>query len=274
MRMKASKIDYTKAMLPRTRKAQFLDCFKMNYITILKCGLMLLAFFLPLIAFVVFMDFYYFSLIEHSTEEVVQTKLIFWYIYYGGIILLCIPAIIGLSGIIHILRNLIWGEGIFFKDDFATGIKENAGQNIVFGLFFGLLFAAAYFVYSLFPETFISIFGLVLFALVFLPIYFWIILLNNTYNSKWTGLVRNGLFFYVKTIGWSLLGIAMPLILVFLVLIPPAVIWLKYIILVLFVVFVFPIIMLIMVLYSTAKFDQYINKDQYAEYYLRGLNDQ
>ena len=83
MKQKASKIDYSKAMLPRTRKAQFLDCFKMNYMLLLKCGLMLFAFALPLVAFSIFMDFYYMSIIEHATEAIEQTKLIFFYFYNG-----------------------------------------------------------------------------------------------------------------------------------------------------------------------------------------------
>lgn len=259
-------------MLPRTRRAQFLDCFKMNYIVLLKCGLMLLLFFAPLIIFSMFMDLFFDSLMAHAIEEIEQTKMIFYYLYNGGLILLSLIAIMGLTGIIHVLRNLIWGEGIFFKDDFSSGIKQNISKNLIFGVIFGLFYGLAFFVYYLFRDNFISLFGILLFALVFLPIYFWIMLLNNTYNSRVGGLLRNGLYFYTKNIGWSLLGILMPLSLVGLLFIP--FVWLKYIALVLVVVFVYPIMVLIMVLYSTAKFDASINKDQYPDYYLRGLNDQ
>lgn len=259
-------------MLPRTRRAQLLDCFKMNYIVLLKCGLMLLVFFAPLIGFSVFMDLYYDSLMNTITEEKEQTIMVFHYIYSGGLIILSLLAIMGLTGTIRVLRNLIWGEGIFFKDDFSTGIKENTGKNLIFGVIFGFLYGIAFFVYYLFRDNFVSLFGLVLFALVFLPIFFWIMLLNNTYNSKFGGLLRNGLYFYVKTIGWSLLGILMPLSLVGLLFIP--FVWLKHVILVLTVVFIYPIFMLVMVLFSTSKFDEAINKDNYPDYYLRGLNDQ
>ena len=259
-------------MLPRTRRAQLLDCFKMNYIVLLKCGLMLLVFFAPLIGFSVFMDLYYDSLMNTITEEKEQTIMVFHYIYSGGLIILSLLAIMGLTGTIRVLRNLIWGEGIFFKDDFSTGIKENTGKNLIFGVIFGFLYGIAFFVYYLFRDNFVSLFGLVLFALVFLPIFFWIMLLNNTYNSKFGGLLRNGLYFYVKTIGWSLLGIFMPLSLVGLLFIP--FVWLKHVILVLTVVFIYPIFMLVMVLFSTSKFDEAINKDNYPDYYLRGLNDQ
>ena len=274
MKNKASKIDYSKSMLPRTRREQFSDCFKMNYIVLLKSGLVLLLFFAPLIGFSIFMDFYYVSLMSHTTEEIKQTEMVFLLLYSGGLILLSLIAIIGLTGAVRVLRNLIWGEGIFFKDDFITGIKQNAPKNILFGVIFGLFFGLAFFVYAIFRDNIISLFGLLLFALIFLPIYFWIILLNNTYNSKWSGLLRNGLYFYTKTIGWSLLGILMPLSLIGLVFIPFELVWLKYIILVLFIIFLYPIIILIMVLYSTAKFDESINKDQYPDYYLRGLNNQ
>ena len=277
MKKKASRIDYSKSMLPRSRREQFLDCFKMNYLTLLKCGLMLLLFFAPLLAFSVFMDFYYVSLMSHAAEEVKQTEMIFLLIYSGGLIVLSILAIVGLSGIIRVLRNLIWGEGIFFKDDFVDGIKENAPKNIVFYLIFGVFFELAFFVFCIFRENIIALFGIILFALVFLPIYFWIMLLNNTYNSKWGGLLRNGLFFFVKSIGWSMLGILvflLPSALELLLFASFGFVWLKYVILVLIIVFVYPIIVLITILYSTAKFDEYINKDYYPDYFLRGLNNQ
>lgn len=272
MKKKVSQIDYSKAMLPRTRKAQFGDCFKMNYSVLLKCGLMLLVFFTPLVGFSFFMDFYYVSLMSHTAEEVKQTILVYKWILNGGLILTSYIALLGFSGVIHVLRNLIWGEGIFFKEDFAEGIKQNAGKNTLFAVIFSIFYAGAYVVYSLFPTLIVSWFGLILFALVFLPIYFWIMFLNNTYDSKFGQLLKNSLFFYARTIGWSLVGILMPLVLLGLYFIPFYLVWLKYIILVLFIVFVFPIIVLIMNLYATSRFDVYINKENYPDYFMRGLN--
>ena len=178
----------------------------------------------------------------------------------------------GITGVIHVLRSFIWGEGVFFGSDFARGVKQNGGKNIVFALIFSVFYALAFFVFSLFPDAIVSFLPIAIFALIFLPIYFWIILLNNVYDSKWTGLLRNGLFFYIRTIGWTLLGSLMLLALVGLLFIPFALLWLKYIILIMYVIFVLPIALLIMVLFTTAKFDEYINKDNYPDYYLRGLN--
>ena len=273
MKQKASRIDYSKAMLPRTRKAQFGDCFKMNYMVLLKCGLFLFLFSLPLIAYCMFGDFFYVSLMSHTTEEVEQTRNLFYYFLYGGIVLLSLPIFVAISGVTHVLRNLIWGEGIFFMDDFKNGIKQNAGKNVIFGFITGVIFFASYFIYSLFNALILSYIPLILFALVFFPVYFWMLYLNNIYDSKWTVLVRNGFFFYIRTIGWSLLGILMPLSLASLILINDLMlVWLKYLILVLFVIFVFPIIFLIMTLYTTSKFDQYINQQYYPDFYLKGLN--
>ena len=86
MKQKASKVEYSKAMLPRTRKAQFLDCFKMNYMVILKCGLILFAFAMPLIGFCLFMDFYYVAIMQKATEAVEQTQLLFFYFYNIGVV--------------------------------------------------------------------------------------------------------------------------------------------------------------------------------------------
>lgn len=233
---------------------------------------MLLLFFAPLIGFSLFADLFYVSLMSHATQEVEQTQLIYYYLLNGGLILCSLVAIVGITGVIYVLRNFIWGEGIFFGSDFGKGIRENAGKNVLFAVIFSLFYALGYFIFSLFPDAIISLLPIVLFAFIFLPIYFWIILLNNLYKSKWTGLLTNGLYFYIKNIGWSLLGMLMPLLLVGLLFIPFELLWVKYVVLTLFVVFIFPIIFLIMVLFSTSRFDESINKDNYPDYYLRGLN--
>ncbi len=272
MRRKVSKIDYSKASLPRSRKVQFFDCFKMNYLLIFKCGLMLLLFFVPMIAFSFFADFYYVSLMSNAVEEIEQTQLVYDYLLNIGLILFSFIALIGITGVIYVLRNFIWGEGIFFASDFARGIKQNGGKNIAFAAIFSLFYALAFFIFSLFPDAIISLIPIIIFAFIFLPVYFWIILLNNFYSSKWKDLFRNGLFFFIRTIGWSLLGSLMLILLVGLLFIPFEFIWIKYIVLIAYIVFLLPIILLVMVLYSTSIFDEYINKDNYLDYYLRGLN--
>lgn len=272
MKKKVSEFDYQRASLPRTRRVQFSDCFKMNYPLILKCGLMLLAFFSPMILFSIYADLFYLSLMSQATGDIEQTQMLYNYLLNVGMILCSLVAIVGITGVIYVLRNFIWGEGIFFRSDIASGIKQNAGKNVIFAAIFSVFYALSYFIYSLFPDAIVSLLPIIMFALIFLPVLFWIMLLNNLYKSKWTGLVRNGFYFYIKTIGWSLLGILMPLSLLGLLFIPAEFFWIKYIVLVAFIVFVFPIILLIMVLYSTSVFDEAINKDNYPDYYLRGLN--
>ena len=272
MKQKVSKIDYSKAMLPRTRKAQFLDCFKMNYLLLLKCGLMFFAFALPLIAFSIFMDFYYMSIIEHATEAVEQTKLVFFYFYNGGVVLLLLPVVLGLCGVMHILKNFIWEEGIFFVADFGTGIKENAGKSIVFYLICAVLYLLSYFIYSMFTVPIVSYAPLFIFAFIIFPIFLWVLFLNNTYTSHFAQLLRNGTFFYVKSLGWSLLASLMCFVPIALLYVPFYFIWLKYVFLVMFFVFIFPIVVLIMTLYCNSKFDEYINKESYPDHYLKGLN--
>ena len=272
MKQKVSKIDYSKAMLPRTRKAQFLDCFKMNYMVLLKSGLVLFVFAIPLIGFCLFMDFYYVAIMQKATEAIEQTRLLFFYFYNLGVVILFLPIVVGLSGVIHVLRNFIWGEGLFFHKDIADGIKENAGKNVLFSLIWGVMYLLAYFIFSIFGVPVVSYFPLALFSFVFFPIYLWLLFLNNTYESKFGQLLKNGTFFYVKSIGWSLLGVLIPLVLVALIFVPFYFVWLKYIFVSLFFVFILPIILLAMTLYTTSKFDGYINKENYPDHYLKGLN--
>ena len=250
----------------------------MNYFVILKCGLMLFAFFIPMLAFSLFMDFYYMSIFSSliskgaSDIEIEQARNLFFWILTSGIVALSMIVLIAISGITHILRNLIWGEGIFFASDFAKGIKANTPKNLIFGFIVGVIFFGSFFVVTLFNFLFAAYIPLIIFAAVFFPVYFWMMFLNNTYSSKWTELARNGFYFYIKNIGWSLLGILMPLSLTTFVFMPLALTWLKYILLVLLIVFVFPIMLLIMTLFTTSKFDEEINREYYPDYYLRGLN--
>ena len=272
MKQKVSRVAYSKAMLPRTRREQFLDCYKMNFILLLKCGLTLLLFALPLILFCIFMDFYYMSILNHVTEAVEQTKLVFFFLYNLGVIILCSLLIFALSGITHILRNFIWQEGIYFREDFGKGIKQNIGKNMVFYGICALLYLLSIVVYSLFNVSLISYVPLVIFVLIIFPIFIWFIFLNNTYTSKFFPLVRNSTFFYIKSLGWSLLATVVLFSSFAVIFIPLAFVWLKYIVVTLYFIFIYPAIFLVMVLYTTHKFDEFINKENYPEYYLKGLN--
>ena len=272
MKLKASKVEYSKAMLPRTRKVQFLDCFKMNYALLLKCGLLLFLFALPLISFCLFMDFYYVSILEHATEAIKQTKLVFSFIFNIGVLLLLSLVVVALSGILHILRNFIWQEGIFFHIDFWAGVKENAGKNLLFYLICAILYLISFFIYRVFRVSIISLTPLLMFALIVFPIFLWILFINNTYKSSFGSLLRNGTFFYVKSIGWSLLTSVVCLLPAALLFMPFYLLWVKYIITVLLFIFVLPIVLLTLTLYSTSKFDDFINKENYPDHYLKGLN--
>ncbi len=272
MKNKYSKTDYSKSSLPRKRKEQFLDCFKMNYQLLLKSGLILLLFFLPMLVYSFLADYYYASLMSVSKEEVAATKMLYLNFFGLGLVLFSLVAMIGVTGIVRIFRNLIWGEGIYFKDDLKEAIKENYGKNALSGGITAIFFLLAFFVYSLFPETIVAYAALFLFALIFLPIYFWMVLLNNSYDSTFFQLIKNGFFFYIKTLGFSLLGAIVTLLPVFLIFLPLTLGYVKYIILLLYFTFLFPILLLVIVLYSTSVFDKYINKDHYPNYFLRGLN--
>lgn len=272
MKQKVSRIDYSKAMLPRTRRAQFLDCYKMNFALLVKCGLILFLFALPLIGFSLFMDFYYVSIMSQSTEAIKETQLVFFLLYNIGVLVFCFLIVIALSGVLHILRNFIWQEGIFFRQDFSSGIKQNVGKNLLFFLICCIFYIISYFIYALFAVPLVSYAPIVIFIFIIFPIFIWIMLLNNTYISNFKTLLRNGTFFYIKSLGPSILGSIMMLSLFPVIFIPFSLIWLKYIFITLYFIFVFPTIILIMVLYTTNKFDEFINKETYPDYYLKGLN--
>ena len=273
MKRKVNDVEYSKSMLPRTRKAQFGDVFKNSYITILRCGFILLAFFIPMIAASIFMDFYYLSILANVTEGLTETILIWNYIFNGAIVLTSLIAVLGVTVVIRIIRNLIWGEGSFLKDDFVNSIKQNSLRNILFTLVIGALYCLTYYLFTFLSYDLASYLAIGIFGVIFVPFYFWALLINNTYDMKNGDLIKNSLFFYLKTFGFSFIGLLMTISYLGVLFIPLNFIYIKYSVVVILIIFVYPIMLLVFVLFSTAKFDYFINKDNYKDYYLRGLND-
>ena len=118
---------------------------------------------------------------------------------------------------------------------------------------------------------------MIIFLLVFLPIYIWFILLVNIYSAPFKTYFKNSIYFYIKTIGWSILfGVLVELPFV-IDLIPfqvnPLYISIKYSAIIALIFFYYPALFTILLLYSNSKFDIAINKDLYPEYYRKGLYD-
>ena len=272
-KVKYSKTDFKYSSLPTTRKALFFDLFRNQYKVILKCGFVLLMFSLPFMVFSIVMDFVKLGIYQNVNEEELSGVLMLWSLTFNiGFIVLMFVLLIAISGLMRVIRQLVWSEGVDFWYDFKIGVKQNYPH---FALSTGIIltfYLISYLMLIFFGFSLLGLSPMVLFIVFFIGIYIWYILLANLYDSNFKEFTKNGLFFYIKTLGWSILfmiALALPLMLNLIGNIN--FISLKYLIFVIVMIFYYPVIFTIMELYSLDKFDKYINIENYKDYYRKGL---
>ncbi len=131
--------NYARSTLPSNRWQLGWDIFKTNFTKILLLNLILLLFAVPIIAIILFR-----SLNVSVMADTVPFASFFTYPYVGSLsgyiesiqiradlqstVFLPLAAIIlavGLSGVLYILRNMVWTEGVFVGSDFWRGVKNN-----------------------------------------------------------------------------------------------------------------------------------------------------
>ena len=284
-RVKFASTDYLYSSLPNTRKDAFKDVYKHNFLTILKSGLTLLVSFIPLLAFLVVMDVGKMGMtLDYYSEEDLQGVLLLWDIIHTvGIVILFILVVLALSGVLRVLKLLIYQEGIDYFYDFKQGIKENFKNFFLIYLIFALLFLLTYLLQLFFIRQIIGIVILVLFFIIFLPMVFWIYLTINIYETRFWDYIKNGFFFNFKNILFSLLYLLMiiwPMVVCFLfaeniisIGVNLIYIVIKYVLLAVMAILYYPCLFVVALFFSCSKFDQYINKEQYPEIYRKGLYD-
>lgn len=144
--------EYARSTLPTNRWQLFWDIFKGNFGKIVKVNLLILLFFVPLLAVIIFSVLladnngviYPFganlgigypaspNLQGVSEWLVVQGE----FVMFVGIMLTSFIAAVGLSGGMYVIRNMVWTEGIFVANDFWRGVKLNYKNALQVSLFF------------------------------------------------------------------------------------------------------------------------------------------
>lgn len=269
--------DYEYSSLPTTRKEAFKDVYRHNFKTIFSSGVTLLLFSIPLIAFLIIMNIGRLGMtLDNYSEEVLPSVLLVWdLILNGGVFILLYVTLIGLMGVMRVLKMLVWQEGINFWHDFKVGIKENIKQMTIFYVIGGLIYLATYCVYIFLLNFIIGLSLILLFTVIFLPMIFWSFYTINIYQTTFINYLKNGIFFYTRSIPWTLLFVILIIWPFFAIFIPMSgyILFIKYPILILLIIFYYPFLLVVGYLYSCSKFDQYINKENYPEIYRKGLYD-
>ncbi len=144
--------EYARSTLPTNRWQLFWDVFKGNFRKILKVNLLVLVFFIPLMAIIVLGGIYKdgmgvtypfganLAIGYPATPDV--RGLSQWLSLQGdfmlclGLIITSFVAAVGLSGGMYVVRNMVWTEGIFVTQDFWRGVKLNYKNALQTALFF------------------------------------------------------------------------------------------------------------------------------------------
>ena len=270
-RLKCAKKDFTEADLPLTRRQMFFDCYREQFSLILRLGLVCLLILFPMLVILLTRDMYLIGAIK-GVEEETPKKLQQIYAsanaVFGALELLAsVFFFVLFSGVTQILRQLCWGEPVFFSDDFKRGVRENAGRFTVVGVLLsliryllGLLSGSVYF-YLLFG----------IFAALFMPLGLWILLQTLYYRLRWAEVIKNATFYLVRTFPMTVLLLACTVVPFFLVSTFVTMLTVRYLLLVvLAVLYVVPLTMA-WILYALQTFDEHINKQHHPEVYRRGL---
>lgn len=222
--------EYARSTLPTNRWQLFWDIFKGSFGKLVKVNLLMLIFFVPLIAVVIFYIMivesngiiypfganlgvgYPAAPVQQGIAELLAVQNSF--VLYTGLILTGFIAAVGLSGGMYVVRNMVWTEGIFVTNDFWRGIKlnyKNALQTVLaFTLtvfFCGTMIQFAEF--SIVAQS-LTGFQLVMMRISQVTSYvllaiaammsLWMLALGVNYKLKFFGMVKNAFLMTIATV--------------------------------------------------------------------------
>ena len=272
-----NKNDLTVKDLPHNRRAIFLDLLKNQKRQMVSLSMLLFVFLLPLVVDILIFNSFIYGI---PTEEPNYSSTVFSLILYMMII--AIPCVmvgfVGLSGLAHVCKNIAWQNAVLFGPEFFTGIKKNWKQSLVFGFIWGIsLFLLV--VGSLFmlrtqvdsEQPWLQSVGMGLCIVQFIVLSI-VCVYTLTYSCYYTNTVwqvfRNSFVFFVakffKNLGLFLITIGLVVGLMF-------VDFIAQIVIIIVIAFLSSFMMIAWTLLSHEAFDQYINKENYPEYYKKGL---
>lgn len=264
-----NKSDFLESNLPSTRRKQFFDNLSHRYKLLLLIGIVLTIFFIPLLAALIYRDSSITIIVAQNFEDEYQ-KIFSIEIIYSLLTIPCfIILFVGLSGIMKIIKELVYSEPIFFKEDFIAGIKENWKSFIMIAIFISLFnimdTLLSYSFNNIYIKTIPVSFN---FALIF-PLSFVGLLISATYSNRFFITLKNSIVIYFRFFPTILLSYILTFGVLTFRYIP--IIFIKYSVIIIYLLFVLPITVLGSYENITYIFDETVNKTQYPNYYKKGL---
>lgn len=269
-KIKHSSTDYQISQLPSTRRKQFSDVLSHRYRVLLLIGMILVLFFLPQLGALIYKDATIMA-INHGSYDDKYGRIFSVHIIYIAISLVTsLIFYVGLSGVLKIFKEMVYDEPIFFKNDFIQGIKENFKSFIVISIILSLFSALDTIItYAYGNLLYVQIIAPAFnYALIF-PICYVAMFLCTFYSNKFFVVVKASSILYFRFFPTVFLGFVLSFGLYLLKYIP--LIYLKYGLFLLLIMFFLPLVILGSIENFAHIFDETINKEQYPDYYKKGL---
>lgn len=273
--------DYDESLLPSTRRSQFKDVLSHEYKTLLLVGMWLLVFFVPIILLESFSNIFIYTYIEQNNtnltpEEMKSFEMTITIIKESALVLGFMIFSIGVAGSLRIIRNLVYGEIIFFKNDFILGIKKYWKlcllSAFVFALFKGITNILTHLVNNYASYSYLYIlsgFAIGFFYILIVPMIFFYISLSITYDLTFVKCLAISIKFALANllIAIAFSGVLFALTFIWYI----GILLVVDLILIISIFFIAPIYILLWHLYVTSRFDKYINEKQFPSVFKKGL---
>ena len=278
---RAASKDYTKAMLPQSRKEIFFDVLKLQWRKLLLLGVITALFSLPLLVSALVGDAYAGSMIaavgasEPEMQAMAAVSLLRFELLRGAVdLLLLLLFLIGLSGTLRVLRQLAWEENVHLPTEFAAGIRSNLGQLSALGLLCGviallckLLLYFSTFYRSALTAT-VSLLPAAVSGLILLPAACICAVMIPVYANPFRANLKNAFYVYFSA-PWRVMGTLAVCALFWLPALLPGLTMRVFGHL--FAYLSIPVMLLAWTLFCYGKFDAFINREQCPELVGRGI---
>lgn len=275
-KIKARSSDYQYSDLPKNRTQVFFDVIKNQWRKLMFLGLLLLIAFLPYITIIFFRDNYVLgiskSLSEGAINKVDAYKLfcVSHLIAAGASWLSFYFTAFILGGVVRIIRQLVWGEPVFLKEDLVIGGKQNYRFGAILATFFGGIIVLSSLMYFATDNQIIQHIPLALFIAFLVPPLLITYMEGTIYNGSFRMLFHNAVLMYIKKAPHALLFtfiLLSPILFRYI----ESFLVLKYILIVVVVFFILVLLLMMFYLFSCYLFDIYINPQLYPEMMRKGL---
>lgn len=277
VKRKIAEVDFLEEDLPQTRGEQFKDILKINFRLFLELGLILLGICSLLLVKVYFA--YYFNAWADAAfkagqiAEEEKNSMVLWtfLLSEGANAILYPPVFVILSGVLRIIRQLCYTEGIIFSYDFKQGVKENGVKFMFIGLLFAVGELLIAVIYAFMGISFLSAIPYAISLLIVAPTLIGATYFFSTYENGFGRGLWNSLMIHLKASWRSLLLTALLLVPVILMELFLNMIIIKLIVYLVLIVVALPIALLAGYETYLHVYDENVNIYHFKEAIRRGL---